>query len=136
MVHDDKKMDQLTGSLIKKSGTDEPGSNFTENVMQSVFASHAPVVHHNKYSYLWFFLLLPIFTGIGWYLSAFPDTLNQLFTYLNPVGKVADSVLSSISGFIQSLSILSFSPFILIGSLAILILLVIETLFSRRFQIR
>jgi len=136
MVHDDEKLDQLTGSLIKNSGTDEPGSNFTDNVMQSVFASKAPVVNHNKYNYLWSFLLVPALIGPGWYLSAFPDRLNQLLTYLHPLGKMADSVLSSISGFIQNLSFLSFSPFILIGSLAVLILLVIETLFSRRFQIR
>ena len=133
MVYDDKKLDQLTGSLIKNSGTDEPGSNFTDNVMQSVFALDAPFVNHNKHNYLWFFLLVPLLAGAGWYLSAFPDRLNQLLTYLHPLGDMVNSVILSISGFIHSLSILSFSPFILIGSLAVLILLVIETLFSRKY---
>ncbi len=133
MVHDNKEIERLTGELVKNTPMEEPSALFTERVMQSVFAAKAPVVKQASfnYNYYWLLLTIPAVIAGGWYISVSPVLMNKIFLFLEPLGILMHSIASVFTDFLHQLINISVSPMILIGSAAVLSLLVFENLITR-----
>jgi len=137
MVHDEKGLDQITGNIMRQSAIDEPSAAFTAGVMQSVLALKVPAekARVNRMWYYWFLLLVPVFAAGGWYLSVNTNAITKFLNYTNPLTILIKSVFSVFVGFFNQIGNISISPFLLICALAILFLLLIESLFSiRKYQ--
>jgi hypothetical protein len=132
MIHNEEDLNRITGKLVKKTGMEGPSTLFTERVMQSVFAVQPPIEKYRTLQYLWFLLAVPVFIAACWYLTTLPEIMNKFLKYIDALGIFFYSIFSFIAEFVQKLEGLSKSPTILIGSLAVLILLVIETILTRR----
>ena len=132
MVHDEQELDQITGKLLKQTGNDEPSELFTERVMRSVLATQAPTVKPYSFYYYWLLLTIPVLIAGGLYLSAPTILMNKFLKFLEPIDLFIHSVVSFIMDFIQRLLSISFSPMVIIGSLAALSLLVVESLITKK----
>lgn len=132
MIHNEEDLNRITGKLVRKTGIEEPSALFTERVMQSVFAVQPPKEEHQTLQYFWFLLAVPLLFGAGWYLTTLPEIMNKFLKYFDPIELFFYSVFSFIADFFQKLGSIFISPSLIIGSLAVLILLVIETIITRK----
>jgi hypothetical protein len=135
MKLNEENLDQVTGKLIRKTGTEEPSELFTERVMQSVIAFQQPKEVTNSFHYKWLFLLIPVLVSGGWYLTTFPVIMNKLLKILDSIGLYFNSVFSGLVHVFQQIGNISISPIVIIGSLAVLALLVIDAILTRKIYL-
>lgn len=128
----DENIDQVTGKLIKKTGLEDPSELFTERVMQSVIAIQQPKEETNTFQYKWLLLLIPVAVSGGWYLTTFPVIMNKFLKILDSIGLFFNSIFSGLVNAFQQLGNISISPIVIIGSLAVLSLLVIDAILTRK----
>jgi hypothetical protein len=128
----EENLDQLTTKLVKKTGIEDPSALFTERVMQSVIAIEQAKVETNTFHYKWFLLLIPAVVFGGWYLTTLPVIMNKFLKILDSLGLYFNSLFSGLVNTFQQLGNISFSPVVIIGSLAVLSLLVIDAIFTRK----
>jgi hypothetical protein len=128
----EENIDQVTGKLIKKTGIEEPSALFTERVMQSVIAFQQTKEDTNSFQYKWLLLAFPVVIFGGWYLTTFPLILNKFLEILDSVGQYFNSLFSGLINTFQQLGNISISPIVIMGSLAVLSLLVIDAILTRK----
>jgi hypothetical protein len=128
----EENIDQVTGKLIKKTGIEEPSALFTERVMQSVIAFQQTKEETNSFQYKWLLLAFPVVIFGGWYLTTFPLILNKFLEILDSVGQYFNSLFSGLINTFQQLGNISISPIVIMGSLAVLSLLVIDAILTRK----
>jgi len=133
-MQNDKELDSLTRKLVKSMGEAEPSSDFTDEVMKSVLTVSVPIPQQESRSSAryWLLLLIPVFLFGGFYLYAFPEVLNSGLHFFKPFLNYITSITSVFTGFIQNLLSIRLSPFVLIGSLAIFLLLIADILATGR----
>ena len=132
MAHNQDGLDRLTGKLMKQAGTDEPSGNFTDRVMQSVLAVQTLKQESKTQQYYWFLLFVPVVSAAGWYLSTLPGIMMKILEYIESVKLFFLSVFSILTGLVQNLENIAKTSALQIGFLAILFLLVFETLLTRK----
>jgi hypothetical protein len=123
---------EITGKLVEKTSIEEPSSLFTERVMQSVFALEPQVVKSKKSYYSLIIIVIPVLIAGGWYLSGFPAISSKVAEILTFMGLYSNRFFSVFAATFHQLAAISMSPIVLIGSIAIFILLLIETLLTRK----
>jgi hypothetical protein len=128
----EENLDQVTGKLIKETGIEEPSALFTERVMQSVIAFHQPREETNAFHYKWLLVVIPVLISGGWYLTTFPLIMNKFLKILDSVGQYFNSLFSGLVNTFQQLGNISISPIVIMGSLAVLSLLVIDAILTRK----
>jgi hypothetical protein len=128
----EENLDQVTGKLIKETGIEEPSVLFTERVMQSVIALQQAKEVTNTFHYKWLLLLIPAVVFGGWYLTTFPVIMNKFLKILNSIELFFNSLFSGLVNAFHQLGNVSISPIVIIGSLAVLSLLVIDAILTRK----
>ena len=120
--------DEFTKELISKGGIQEPGSNFTKNVMSQILKDPAIkinfITNDDKNSSIWLVLAMSImFIG----LSAFYFIKNG-FSFTNvSQGLQTPSYLHTFTDFFSKFwNELSLSPYILIALIGVLFLVIID----------
>lgn len=131
MKLNEEKLDNITGILVKKTSIEEPSSYFTEQVMQSVLAVDPPILKVKSQYYSWPFLVVPLLVAGGAYLSIFPEILSKIVNILNFIGLYSIRFFSVLANSFHQLANISISPIVIIGSVAVFILLVIETILTK-----
>ncbi len=120
-------LDQITGKLILKTGTEEPSEFFTEKVMLSVHVS--PVIAKRRNKYYLFLILIPVLTSIGWFFSVSPDQILKLQEFIQPLSILYYTLLAVFMDFFNYLSKVSLSPMSLTVFITAFSLLIIDILF-------
>lgn len=131
-MQNDKELDNLTRKLVKSMGENEPSASFTDEVMKSVLTVPVPLQNTQTRGWYWLLLLIPVFLFGGFYLYAFPEVLNSALNFFKPFLNYLTSITSVFTRFIQNLLSIRLSPFVLIGSLAIFLLLIADILATGR----
>ena len=136
MILNEDDLDRIAGKLVKKTGTDEPPAQFTDRVMQTVFALEPQIVKSKTKYFLWLLMVIPLLIAGGWYLSGFPEIINKLMNISAFIRLYFISVFTGLAKSYHHLSNISISPIVVIGSIAVFILLMIETFLTKnKYQV-
>jgi len=130
-MKNNKNIDELTSKHIKNLGLEEPSADFTSKVMQSVALLPQPEIKPKQFKY-WYLLLIPVIAGsIPVTIIAFNLEDFLAIHWLS----FKNSVHPFISSFVEIISSLkNVSPIIIISFTAVLLLLIIEEVYSRNKQ--
>jgi hypothetical protein len=131
MKNNKKNIEELTSSLIKNLGLDEPSDDFTQKVMQSILKANRPAYSLQSGKSFWLIGLIPVIIIICWYILVH----FQLTGYIDRLWiSVTDSIQSFLSKFLSffiQIKNISVQPTILISFIAVLSLLIIEEFVGR-----
>ena len=130
-MNNKKNIDELTSERIKNMGLEEPTADFTKKVMQSIALVPQPKMEKKQINY-WYLLIAPAAVGLIWFSMATFKLTDYVIIYWQFFKHSVHPYMTSlIDIFIQLKSI---SPVIIISFIAVLILLVIEEVLSRKKQ--
>lgn len=131
MKKNEKNIDKLTSERIKNTGLEEPSTDFTWKVMQSIALVPQPKIETNHKRF-WLLLVIPVIIGI---LSGAIVALNLSQYLVNPWPSFMHSLHPFIASFVEIFtSLKSVSPVIIFSFIAVVLLLVIEDFVRRNKQ--
>jgi len=130
MMENETNIDKITAGWLKKVKAEEPSDRFAVNVMQSIYKLQNEK-SSDEINYWWFLILIPVFVAGGWYLSTLPAFMAKLSEIWITSLNFYNSLNSSFGEMFSNLKNITISPFVILGFLAILSLLVVEDIFSK-----
>ncbi len=129
-MENETNIDKITAGWLKKVKAEEPSDRFAVNVMQSIYKLQNEK-SSDEINYWWFLILIPVFVAGGWYLSTLPAFMAKLSEIWITSLNFYNSLNSSFGEMFSNLKNITISPFVILGFLAILSLLVVEDIFSK-----
>ncbi len=130
-MNNKKNIEELTSERIKNVGLEEPSADFTSKVMQSVVLLPQPKIEKKLINYR-YLIIAPVLIGLIWLSMVIFKLTDYIIMYWQFLRNGIRPLMTSlIDIFIQLKSV---SPIIIISFIAVLLLLVIEEVVSRKKQ--
>jgi hypothetical protein len=130
MKNNKKNIEELTSSLIKNLGFDEPSADFTQKVMQSILETNRPAYSLRSEKPFWLMGLIPVIIIISWYFLVHFQLTGTIDRIWISVTNSIQLFLSNFLSFLIQLKNISIQPTIMIGFITVLSLLIIEEFVS------
>ena len=119
-------------ALIRQIELDKPSLSFTNSVMKAIIIQPMPVEKKSRFSWLWLVLLFP-FAGISfWVISLKFDITTSGFQLWNTISNYFFQLKTSVLFVTERISHVSFSPLVIAGLAAAIMLLTIDEVLNRK----
>ncbi|MCB8999056.1 MAG: hypothetical protein H6540_03165 [Bacteroidales bacterium] len=134
MVHNDKKLDELTHEILSNLDRDEPSEQFTARVMDSVHSLDLQSDKNRFRTIYWFIPVLPVLFAIFWGILRIPGIKELILKNLDYINQSFGLIGLFVRNLIKPFTTMSVSPLMLIICLSVFLFFLSELYLTYRRQ--